>query len=182
MPNQRILSSSYCRTLTIRKLRGCNSNCCLIAPSSCIGASRSRKKKFVERITRLGDSDKSNEVHKIGSFGIGFKSVFAVTERPEVYCRLDGQPFAFAIEELIVPVPLLPTGRQGDETLFLLPYSTKQGVDRSSEAAAQLARTGPEVLMFLNHIEELVWEDSAGNGEQYRCVRGAEKIILSKSH
>ena len=136
------------------------------------------KREDVERITRLGDSDKPNEIHKIGSFGIGFKSVFAVTERPEVYCQLNGRPFAFAIEELIVPVALAPAARQGEETLFLLPYSEKQGVDRSSDAAAQLRKTGAEVLMFLNHIEELVWEDDAGNGERYRCVRGANDVTV----
>jgi hypothetical protein len=48
---------------------------------------------------------------------------------------------------------------QGEETLFVLPYAKKEGVDRSSEAAAQLQKAGPEVLMFLNHIEELIWED-----------------------
>jgi hypothetical protein len=132
----------------------------------------------VERITRLGDSDKPNEVHKIGSFGIGFKSVFAVTERPEVYCQLDGRRFAFAIEELIVPVALPPAACQGGETVFLLPYSKRDGVDRSSEAAAQLGKTGPEVLMFLNHIEELVWEDNAGNGERYRRTHRADGITV----
>ena len=134
------------------------------------------KREDVERITRLGDSDKPHEVHKIGSFGIGFKSVFAVTERPEVYCQLGRRPFAFAIEELIVPVALPPAVSLGEETLFVLPYINNQSVDRSSEAAAQLTKTGPEVLMFLNHIEELVWEDSAGDGERYRCRRGADGI------
>jgi hypothetical protein len=134
------------------------------------------KREDVERITRLGDSDKPNEVHKIGSFGIGFKSVFAVTERPEVYCQLDGRPFAFAIEDLIVPVVLPPAARQGKETRFLLSYNKKEDVDRSSEAAAQLTRIGPEVLMFLNHIEELVWDDGAGHGERYSCVRIADGI------
>jgi hypothetical protein len=122
----------------------------------------------VERITRLGDSDKPNEMHKIGSFGIGFKSVFAVTDRPEVYCQIEGRPFAFAIEELIVPIALATDLHQGPETIFLLPYNEQQSADRSSETAAQLTKTGPEVLMFLNHIEELVWEDSAGRGERYR--------------
>jgi hypothetical protein len=136
------------------------------------------KREDVERITRLGDSDKPNEVHKIGSFGIGFKSVFAVTDRPKVYCKLDGQPFAFAIEDLLVPVALEPAAGQGEETLFVLPYAKKEGVDRSSEAAAQLIKAGPEVLMFLNHIEELAWEDSFGKGERCRCVRGAEGITV----
>ncbi|BCH27798.1 sacsin N-terminal ATP-binding-like domain-containing protein [Mesorhizobium sp. L-8-3] len=132
----------------------------------------------VERITRLGDSDKPNEVHKIGSFGIGFKSVFAVTDRPEVYCQLDGRPFAFALEELIVPVALPLSERHGKETLFLLPYSKGASGERSSEAAAQLTKTGPEVLMFLNHIEELVWEDGVGNGERYRRIPGADGIAI----
>lgn len=136
------------------------------------------KQGDVERITRLGDSDKPNEIHKIGSFGVGFKSVFAVTDRPEVYCRLNNQPFAFAIEELIVPVALPPAMDQREETLFLLPYSQNESVDRSSEAAAQLIKTGPEVLMFLNQIEELIWEDSKGNGERYRCTRGADGISI----
>lgn len=134
------------------------------------------RRNDVERITRLGDSDKPNEVHKIGSFGIGFKSVFAVTDRPEVYCQLDGRPFAFAIEELIVPVALRSNEGQGEETFFLLPYNEGQSADRSSEAAAQLTKTGPEVLMFLNHIEELAWEDGVGNGERYRRTRSADGI------
>jgi hypothetical protein len=136
------------------------------------------KRGDVERITRLGDSDKPNEVHKIGSFGIGFKSVFAVTDRPEVYCELDCQPFAFAIEDIIVPVNLPPAPGQGAETRFVLPYAKKEGADRSSEAVAQLKKTGPEVLMFLNHIEELIWEDSSGKGERCRCTRGADGITL----
>jgi hypothetical protein len=104
--------------------------------------------------------------------------VFAVTDRPEVYCKLDRQPFAFAIEDLLVPVALPPADDQGEATLFVLPYAKKEGVDRSSEAAAQLIKAGPEVLMFLNHIEELIWEDSSGKGERYRCVRGADGITV----
>src|SRR6185437_2215283 len=52
----------------------------------------------VVSITGIGNSDKPAQANKIGRFGIGFKSVFAVSNRPEVYTRLDGKPFAFAIE------------------------------------------------------------------------------------
>ena len=38
----------------------------------------------VENITGIGNSDKPQEANKIGRFGIGFKSVFAITERPEI--------------------------------------------------------------------------------------------------
>jgi hypothetical protein len=133
------------------------------------------KQEDVERITRLGDSGKPS--HKIGSFGIGFKSVFAVTDKPEVYCKLDGNPFAFAIEDLIVPVELKPRRGQGDETLFVLPYAKKEGINRSERAAEQLAKSGPEVLMFLNHITELSWKDMVRNGEQCRCDRGGDGVV-----
>lgn len=135
------------------------------------------KRVDVERITRLGDSGKRHEEHKIGNFGIGFKSVFAVTDRPEVYCKLDGKPFAFAMEDLVVPVALEPMSAQGDETLFVLPYTKKERANLSAEAAEQLAKTGPEVLMFLNHIAELSWEDAAGNGEKCRCIRERDGVV-----
>jgi hypothetical protein len=135
------------------------------------------KREDVERITRLGDSGKPFETHKIGNYGIGFKSVFAITDKPEVYCRLDGQPFAFAIEDLIVPIALEPRRAQGKETLFVLPYAKKERANRSAEAAEQLKKVGPEVLMFLNHIVELSWEDSAGAGEQCRCTRSEDGVV-----
>jgi hypothetical protein len=131
----------------------------------------------VERITRLGDSGKPFEVHKIGNYGIGFKSVFAVTDRPEVYCTLDGKPFAFAIEDLIVPVAERSKAAQGAETLFVLPYARKAGADPSAAAAEQLEKVGPEVLMFLNHIAELSWTNGAGVGERWRCHRGDDGVV-----
>src|SRR2546421_3695243 len=39
----------------------------------------------VENITGIGNSNKPQEANKIGRFGMGFKSVFAITERPEIY-------------------------------------------------------------------------------------------------
>src|SRR5205823_4431446 len=60
----------------------------------------------VENITGIGNSNKPQEVNKIGRFGMGFKSVFAITERPEIYTEVGSEPFAFAIEHLVVPVAI----------------------------------------------------------------------------
>src|SRR5579863_4455111 len=60
----------------------------------------------VKSITGIGNSEKPKQANKIGRFGLGFKSVFAVSDRPEIYTTLDGADFAFAIEDLVVPVPL----------------------------------------------------------------------------
>src|SRR5258708_3499260 len=60
----------------------------------------------VKNITGFGNSDKTQEANKIGRFGIGFKSVFAITERPEIYTLLEGKPFAFAIQHFVVLVAI----------------------------------------------------------------------------
>src|SRR5260370_27751419 len=49
----------------------------------------------VVNITGIGNSNKPQEANKIGRFGMGFKSVFAITERPEIYTEVEGEPFAF---------------------------------------------------------------------------------------
>ena len=44
----------------------------------------------IEGITGIGNTTKPGEANKIGCFGIGFKSVYVVTERPEVHCAIEG--------------------------------------------------------------------------------------------
>ena len=66
----------------------------------------------VENITSIGNSDKIREANKIGRFSIGFKSVFAITDRPEIYTQLEKKRFAFAIEHLVVPVALSENDKQ----------------------------------------------------------------------
>src|SRR5258706_3283792 len=78
----------------------------------------------VENITGIGNSAKTQEANKIGRFGIGFKSVFAITDRPEIYTLLEGKPFAFAIEHLVVPVAIFGNLEQGHQynTQFMFPF------------------------------------------------------------
>ena len=39
----------------------------------------------VESITTIGNSTKANDLTKIGKFGAGFKSVYAITDSPLIY-------------------------------------------------------------------------------------------------
>ena len=52
----------------------------------------------VGQICRMGGSEKSSE-HEIGRFGLGFKSVFAITPEPVILSH----PFYFRIKHLLVP-------------------------------------------------------------------------------
>lgn len=56
----------------------------------------------VEGITGIGISTKKDDVNAIGKFGVGFKSVFAITKTPIVYSGF----YHFKIDEFVIPVEL----------------------------------------------------------------------------
>src|SRR6266571_417883 len=69
----------------------------------------------VEGICSIGESTK--ELTDIGRFGIGFKSVYAFTDRPEVHSGSED----FAIEDFVFPTAAPGLERSDDETVILLP-------------------------------------------------------------
>ena len=65
------------------------------------------------------------QVNKIGKFGIGFKSIFCYTIKPEIF----ETNFSFRIENIIIPVLLdydYPE-RKEDETVFKIPFGIPEG-------------------------------------------------------
>lgn len=109
----------------------------------------------IESITSIGVSTKREDETAIGRFGVGFKAVFAYTNRPEV--RSGG--YSFAIEELLVPVACgESTSSAGDaETWFRFPFDH---ADKPREAAfsevrdALLGLEGSS-LLFLSSIRRV---------------------------
>lgn len=94
----------------------------------------------------------TKKLTEIGRFGIGFKSVFAFTDRPEVHSGSE----AFAIESFVWPVATDPLGRKPDETVILIPL--REGENSSkTEIAEGLSRLGTMSLLFLQQIEEIHW-------------------------
>jgi hypothetical protein len=121
----------------------------------------------VEAITRIGNSHKAKKANKIGRYGIGFKSVFKVTERPIVGCELEGRPFAFAIEDLVVPVPLTSdeVPREPGTTIFDLPFRHGLSAEKRQAIMETISGLGPPTLLFLNHIEQVFWRSGSKSGE-----------------
>jgi hypothetical protein len=95
-------------------------------------------------ICSAGHSTKKN---KIGFFGIGFKSVFKLTDAPEVRSG----PYAFRIEDKIYPQPV-PAGKHRRGARFLLPVRPSEAA-RLASIVQQL--TGPEFLHLLLTLESL---------------------------
>ena len=125
-------------------------------------------KQDVESITSIGNSQKSN---KIGQFGIGFKSVFDVTPRPEIYTSIEGKPFGFAIENLYVPKLLNPRSLQHPVTTqFVFPFHRDKSAHFCEIIHGKLRSIGADSMLFLDFLEHIAWETQTDNGN-YICER-----------
>lgn len=108
--------------------------------------------KNAKSICAINESTKRDELTEIGRFGIGFKSVYSFTKRPEVHSGDEH----FAIEQFVLPVAVSPRQLEDNETLFWIPFSSDDctAVD---EVSAALRNLGCERLLFLKWITEITW-------------------------
>ncbi len=105
-----------------------------------------------------GIARSTKEETAIGRFGIGFKSVYAYTPRPEVHSGHE----AFTIENFVSPKPAPAIERNPDETIIVLPLEPATAADDGREIAAGLQNLGPGTLLFLREIEEIEWSVEGG--------------------
>jgi len=106
----------------------------------------------VRGVCGVGASGKSGDLTAIGTFGIGFKSVYAYTRSPRIHSGDEH----FRIENYVRPFPVqAPPDRSG--TLFVFPFDhdTVSAVDAVREIAAALTAIRPRILLFLRSIERL---------------------------
>jgi hypothetical protein len=130
-----------------------------------------------------GIAESTKELTAIGRFGIGFKSVYAITDRPEVHSGSE----AFAIESFVWPVEVPHVARHHDETLFVLPFKRNdpQALDDVSRG---LQRLGATALLFLRHIEEVSWSIEGGRSGTYLrdskdVAAGVRRVtVIGKQH
>ena len=106
----------------------------------------------IKSITSVGDSQKK-EKSAIGMHGIGFKSVFAITDSPEIHSG----KWNFAINNYIVPEECKARERQNcQDTLIYIPFKdgiTYEGI--AEKIKAQLDKHN--LLLFLNHLRRIKW-------------------------
>lgn len=111
----------------------------------------------VRAICSIGESTKEEDLTAIGKFGIGFKSVYSLTSRPEVHSGDEN----FAIESFVHPVAIEPLQCALGETVFWLPFKDEAGgiAEEIRDALTNLPAT---TLLFLTHVSAISWTFADG--------------------
>ncbi len=125
----------------------------------------------VESITGIGNTQKAGQGNKIGCFGIGFKSVFEITDCPEIYASLDNEFFGFAIRDQVVPEMLQCNAADFKTgwTRFVFPFKPKAD-HLDDQIKTKMRELGADTLLFLNQLKEIQWETQSEQGT-YLCER-----------
>ena len=110
-------------------------------------------------------AESTKDASSIGRFGLGFKSVYTVTDHPEIHSGDED----FAIENYIYPKAkqLARSSRRDDETRIILPLKQKDA-NATQDITAGLGKLGPGVLLFLRHIDKIKWGVKGGASGLYR--------------
>ncbi len=114
----------------------------------------------VRSICGIGESTKG--LTSIGRFGIGFKSVYAFTDAPEIHSGDEH----FAIESFVWPRPAAVPPSDPDRTVLRLPLRERDE-GAVGEISTGLRRLGMRVLLFLREINEVQWRLPDGSAGLY---------------
>jgi len=118
----------------------------------------------VDGITGIGISTKKDDINSIGKFGVGFKSVFAITQTPIIH---SGE-FHFEIKDFVIPSLIDNNGIK--ETLIVLPFNhpsrTKEEVFEI--VSKKLESIGLKTLPFLKNVKEIKWQTPNKSGHYYK--------------
>ena len=129
----------------------------------------------VRGICGVGEGTKAEDLNLIGKFGIGFKSVYAVTNSPEVHSGNDH----FRIKNFVRPYECEEkTPAKGQDTLFIFPFDRKD-VEASlalDEMQDSLKNMPTHTILFLRHIQKIQIKI---NGDD--CLTLSKQIAASHS-
>lgn len=122
----------------------------------------------VRSVCDIAESTKNEG--SIGRFGLGFKSVYTVTDLPEIHSGDED----FAIESYVFPKRAECTERGVDETLIVLPLRAEYTAV-SQEIILGFRSLGPGTLLFLRHIDEITWSVEGGASGFY--LRNSPELL-----
>jgi len=130
-------------------------------------------KDDVRGICALASGTKTEDEDQIGKFGIGFKSVYAYSNSPQIH----SEDKHFVIKNYVHPEELNFEGTlKRDETLIILPFD--KGINNAKEEILnRLKKLGLENLLFLEHINEICWRADGSEGKYIKTKKEVKKNI-----
>lgn len=116
-------------------------------------------------ICGLVEGTKKEDLMQIGKFGIGFKSVYAYTCTPMIYSDNE----SFTVENYVLPQGIEKVELKDNETLFIFPFNHNEISPEQTfkDISRRLRELGPQILLFLNNIEEINWDIEGEESEIY---------------
>ncbi len=110
----------------------------------------------VDSITSIGKSTKTEDLNAIGKFGIGFKSVFAITNTPTIR---SGE-YSFKIIDYVLPNQIKDNIKSTKKTQIEIPFNHPER--KKDECFRLIEETlnhlGYQSLLFLQHLKRIQWE------------------------
>jgi len=137
----------------------------------------------VDGVTSIGKAGKRDDVNKIGTFGVGFKSVFAITKTPFVHSG----KYHFKITDFVLPttVTQIPLN---NTTKFVFPFNLEtEAPDKTyHKIKDRLETLGEKTLLFLKHIREIRWSGTDSRGSyarspKHQIFKNAYKVSLNSN-
>lgn len=119
----------------------------------------------VEKITGIGIEGKQNDITKIGRFGVGFKSVFAISTSPQIH---SGE-YHFEISDYVIPKPIEPIALKKN-TIIVIPFNSPrhQPSELYEKIRTRLENISLTTLLFLKNIRNIKWSTLENHGEYLR--------------
>ena len=115
----------------------------------------------VEGVCSIALGTKQGDATQIGRFGIGFKSVYDFTDRPEIHSGDED----FGIDSFVWPSAQSAIERDPDQTVFIMPLRAPH--EDNGEIARGLRRIGLDTLLFLHEIDTIDWTLPTGESGTY---------------
>lgn len=122
----------------------------------------------VRSITRISDSTKGDVPNSIGKFGLGFKSVYGVTNCPEIH----SDKYHFCINDYIRPSQVDAIALDDRyTTLFRLPFKEEKKEQLFCQISERLRNLNLSSLIFLHNLKDIAYRTRDFCGEYLRDER-----------
>lgn len=143
---------------------------------------RTFDERDIAGVLAIGQSSK--DLTQIGAFGIGFKSIYVYTDRPEIYSGAA----KFCIQNYLEPNELaeapadLKQWVDGSKTVFRLPFKSNLRETALPSLKHRLRNADLRSLLFLRRLCSVKWQDSDNESGEYRSERKAFGGLRDAEH